>query len=438
MPTVDDYLFLPNGRPLLKEHVKAADLLDYIANYLKRFVVLSIFQTAVISLWIIHTYIFDSFDTTPYLNIYSPEKRSGKTRLLEVLDHLVSRPWFTGRVTPAVLARKIDKEKPTLLLDESDAAFKGDKEYSQTLRGILNTGFRSTGKSSICTGQGAHIGYADLSTFCPKAIAGIGNLPDTISDRSIPIRLKRRSQNETIDSFRFKQVEKEASVIRECIVHWIEEISIIDCSPDIPAGLDDRAADCWEPLLAIADVAGGDWPEKSRKAALELMTGSNREDESLGVRLLGDIKSILGESSHITSVNLVSSLKEIEEAPWSDYNGRPLDPRRLAALLKPYDIRPRTIREGESTLKGYHRIDFIDAWQRYLPVNDPSSVTSVTPDSAQIQNEGLKYPSQTTENTPDVTDNPQSYVERNVTDVTDKTPITRETAEKPFGWNIEI
>jgi hypothetical protein len=131
-----------------------AVLLDDIASFLRSFVVLSDYQLQAISLWVAHTHSISSALTTPYLNIYSAEKRSGKTRLLEVLEVLVARPWFTGRLTSAVLARKVDAECPTLLLDESDAAFKGEKEYSETLRGILNTGYRRGGKSSVCVGKG--------------------------------------------------------------------------------------------------------------------------------------------------------------------------------------------------------------------------------------------------------------------------------------------
>ena len=139
---------------------------------------------------------------TPYLAITSAEKQCGKTRLLEVLDLLVSNPWLTGKVSAACLIRKIDSQKPTLLLDESDAAFNGEKEYAEVLRGVLNTGHRRGGHASCCVGQGVNITFKDFHTFCPKAIAGIGKLPDTVADRSIPIRLKRRAPGEPVERFR--------------------------------------------------------------------------------------------------------------------------------------------------------------------------------------------------------------------------------------------
>ena len=164
-----------------------ADLLDKVESFVRRYVVLTDAQATTVALWAAHTHALDAFNCTPYLSVTSADKQSGKTRLLEVLDLLVAKPWFTGRATAAVLVRKIDKEQPTLLLDESDAAFRGEKEYAETLRGLLNTGFKRNGRYSMCVGQGAAISYKDFSTFCPKAIAGIGKLPDTVADRSIPM-----------------------------------------------------------------------------------------------------------------------------------------------------------------------------------------------------------------------------------------------------------
>ncbi|MEK7214362.1 MAG: topoisomerase, partial [Chloroflexota bacterium] len=160
--------------------VPAADggeLLREIENFIRRFVVMTNAQAALVSLWVIHTHAFDAADVTPYLAITSAEKESGKTQLLETLELLVADPWFTARVTAAVLVRKIDAEGPTLLLDESDAAFGADKEYAAALRSVLNSGYRRGGKASCCVGQGASISYKDFSTFCPKAIAGINKLP---------------------------------------------------------------------------------------------------------------------------------------------------------------------------------------------------------------------------------------------------------------------
>ncbi len=147
-----------------------AALLDDLAAFIRRFVVVTDAQAAVVALWTVHTHAVDAAETTPYLSIMSAELESGKTRLLEVMDALVARPWLTGRVTAAVLVRKVDSERPTLLLDESDAAFKGEKDYAEALRGLLNTGYRAAGTASLCVGQGAGITYRDFSTFGAKKL----------------------------------------------------------------------------------------------------------------------------------------------------------------------------------------------------------------------------------------------------------------------------
>jgi hypothetical protein len=402
-----------------------AVLLDDIASFLRSFVVLSDYQLQAISLWVAHTHSISSALTTPYLNIYSAEKRSGKTRLLEVLEVLVARPWFTGRLTSAVLARKVDAECPTLLLDESDAAFKGEKEYSETLRGILNTGYRRGGKSSVCVGKGADISYKDLSTFCPKAIAGIGKLPGTIVDRSIPIQLKRRNSSETVAKFYPRKIGNEIQNLKECLTQC-SKLNLSELEPKIPAELDDRAADCWEPLLAIAETAGANWAENARKAAVALMTGEIRQDDSLGIQLLTDLRGIVKENgSNIPTASLIEALLRIEESPWPDLNGRPLNPRKLASLLKAYGIYSQTIREGNRTFKGYQTADFRDAFGRYLPKDGIPSVTSVTDSFEPIVKCEPNSSVTNIQKEPNVTENSQSYANRNVTLVTDKASVSK-------------
>ncbi len=356
----------------VKSEPDGADVLEKITAFVRRYVVLSEQQLVLLALWVLHTHALDAADTTAYLNIKSAEKRSGKTRLLEVLSLLTARPWLTGRVTAAVLVRKTSAEQPTLLLDESDAAFKGDREYAEALRGILNAGFRRGGVASLCVGQGASLTYKDFPVFCPKAIAGIGRLPDTVADRSIPIVLRRRSPSENVERFRFRKVEPEARPLRDAAAAWAETHleSLKGREPDLPDALDDRAQDIIEPLLAIADAVGAEWPEKARRAAATLLAGGEREDsESLGVRLLRDLRSIFdGEKAErLSTGTLLKVLRAAEDAPWGSLRGEPLDARGLAHLLKPYGIRPEKLREGKGTFRGYRRSSFDDAWSRYTP-----------------------------------------------------------------------
>lgn len=348
-----------------------AEVLDAARAFIRRYVVLSDDQADAVALWAAHTWALDAADATPYLAITSPEKRSGKSRLLESLSLLVARAWFTGRTSPAALYRKIDAEGATLLLDESDAAFGGDKEYSEALRGVLNTGWRRGGKTTACIGQGANITTHDFATFGPKGIAGIGKLPDTVADRAIPIVMKRRAPGERVGRFRWREAEAEAVPLRDRLEAWaaVQMAPLRDARPELPPELDDRAADVWEPLFAIADAVGGDWPATTRRAAVTLMTGEAREDNSLGVRLLGDVRAIFDERrrDRLSTADIVAVLIGDEGAPWGDLRGKPLDARALARMLRKYGVKPRLMRmgEGDTPGRGYRRADFEDAWSRY-------------------------------------------------------------------------
>lgn len=355
----------PSVRTDTPEAPPLDEVLDELAGFVRRFVVMSEAQADAVALWIAHTHAFEAAEQTPYLAISSAEKRSGKTRLLEVLELLVARPWLTGRVTAAVLARKVDAERPTLLLDESDAAFKGDKDYAEALRGLLNTGHRRGGKSTVCVGQGAELSYKDFSTFGPKAIAGIGKLPDTVADRSLPIRLERRAPGEQADRFRRRDVELEVEPLRVALETFasVEILVALEMArPDLPVELDDRAQDAAEPLLAIADHAGEAWGERARRALVELHGGREIEDESAGVRLLSDVKSVFDDERLATEA-LLERLRGLDEAPWGDWYGKPLSARTLAKMLRPYGVAPHS--DGSS--RGYRREAFEGAWARYLP-----------------------------------------------------------------------
>lgn len=339
---------------LLRAHRAAtgescAALLGEITALLRRFVVMSSAQARVVALWTVHTHLIAAADATPYLAVTSAEKRSGKTRLLEVLELLVANPWSTGRTSAATLARKIDADAPTSLLDESDAAFSGDKDYAEALRGVLNFGHRRGGKSTLCVGQGANIGFKDFSAFCPKAIAGIGKLPDTVADRSIPIRLERRAPGERVDRFRRREVEPQTDQIRQRLAALADlgvEV-LTDARPDLPDELDDRALDGVEPLLAVAELAGGSWPVEARAACIELYGGRQVEDESTGVQLLSDIRQVFGDKDKVTSAELLEALHGLDESLWGEWFGKPLSSRALANLLTVRDSHPRRKDRGE-------------------------------------------------------------------------------------------
>jgi hypothetical protein len=210
---------------------------------------------------------------------------------------------------------------------------------------------------------------ASFSVFCPKALAGIGELPDTIADRSIPIRLKRKAKSESAERFRRRDAEAEAELLYMNASAWAEHAvpPLAEARPDLPDQLDDRAQDAWEPLFAIAELIAGDWPALVRAAALELATGSAIDEDSAGVLLLADIRTVFDERGvdRIASASLAEALHEIEESPWAEWFGKPITQTAIAKLLKRFEIKPKVIRIGEETPRGYERAWLEDAWERY-------------------------------------------------------------------------
>ena len=368
-----------------RENVATATeaLLNELVAYVRRYVVLKDSQAATVALWIMHTHAIDAADVTPYLAILSAEKRSGKSRLLEVLSLLVARPLSTANISDAALYRSIADEQPTLLFDEVDAIFGAKARDREDLRGLLNAGYRR-GQFVIRMGGPTMTTREKFAVFCTKAFAGIGRLSDTIMDRSIILNLKRKAPDEAAQRFRWREANAETEGLRQRLQAWgggnLEALAV--ARPDSPEELDDRAAEGWEPLLAIADLAGGAWPRRARSAALDLSAGEAREDDSPGILLLADLRSIFEErhAEKLPSSQLAQELASLEESPWGDLRGRPLDARGLAQRLRRYEIRPKTIRLNECTIKGYAREQFEPSWQRYLQSAAPSPPASnVTP-----------------------------------------------------------
>jgi hypothetical protein len=350
------------------------EFLSAVALFIGRYVVVSGVQLVALALWVLHTHAIEAAQTTPYISITSAEKECGKTRLLEVLDLLVARPWFTGHTTAAALARKTEAERPTLLLDESDAAFKGDRDYAEALRGLLNTGYRRGGKTTLCVGQSTNLQARDFSTFGAKAIAGIGELPDTVASRSIRMQLKRRTPGEKVERFRRATADGIAAGLRERVARWAEEHQAVlaAAEPLTPVELGDRAAECWEPLLAIADLAGGGWSSRAHSAAIELSARGDHASTSSGVLLLGALRSALSGREAVPTDELLDEINGNDELPFGGWGERGLTARRLAALLRPYGVRPDKWREGDKTTRGYVRNAHLDdAFTRWLPPSPP-------------------------------------------------------------------
>jgi hypothetical protein len=330
--------------------------LDAVVAFVRRFVVLTEAQLVAIALWVFHTHAFEAAETTPYISATSAEKRSGKTRLLEVLELLVRTALPTANISDAALFRAITERKPTLLFDEVDAIFGPKARDREDLRGMLNAGYRR-GAVALRMGGANMRTLETFPVFCPKAFAGIGELPDTIRDRAIRIRLERRTREERIERFRRRDVLEQAEPIHQSVesLAALHAETLAYARPHLPDELDDRAQDYWEPLLAIADHAGGDWPTRARAAAVTLSTGEERGDDSMGARLLADIRDVF-ESNGTTrypTAHLIAELAKIEESPWGDWFGKLITPQALGKLLKPYQIKTMPIRAEGEVHRGY-------------------------------------------------------------------------------------
>lgn len=362
-------------------------LLDMIVMFILRFVSLPRKEAAdAIALWVAHTWVFEVFEITPRLSIESAEMRSGKSRLLEVLALLVARPFMAVTPSEAVVFRSIEAHHPTLILDEVDAIFGPKARDNEGLRAILNAGWARGATVPRMVGQGTGMQVKPFSVYGPVVLAGIGSPPTTVCDRSIRIVMKRRGPGERVEKFRRRTASAEGDALRQQLAQWTAEIreNLVAATPDVPEELNDRAADFWEPPLAIADAAGGDWPERARRAAVLLSADPAETAVSEGVELLGDIRRVFDTAGvdRMFSKDLARRLNDLEDAGWSEaQRGQPLTPAGLSRLLKPYGIRSAAIRiASEGGRKGYFRDDFNDAWGRYLAPTDTPDQPASTPE----------------------------------------------------------
>ena len=359
-------------------------VLDEVAAFLKRFVVYPHVHALVAHvLWLAHTHAMEAWDSTPRLAFLSPEPGSGKTRALEITELLVPRPVVAINVSPAYLLRKISDETglPTILFDEIDTVFGDRAREHEDIRGILNAGHRRGATAGRCIIVGKSVKTEEFPAYCPVAVAGLGHLPDTILTRAVVIRMRRRAPSDRVQPYRRREYLAEGLALKQKLADWIarHETALTTARPRMPPEVIDRFADVWEPLLAIADAADERWANAARSAATAFVLEAQDKTPSFGIRLLGDLQTLFAEEKALSSEFIVAELRKLEEAPWDDMRGKPLDPRRLAIMLREYGIRSKTIRLGTTTSKGYEKSDFADAWTRYLTLRPLEGVTEVTP-----------------------------------------------------------
>ena len=369
----------------LDQRPDGAELLARVEAYLTRFVAYpSEHARTAVTLWAAHTHLVGCFDSTPRLALLSPEKQSGKTRTLEILELLCIGAEILNDASAPYLYRRIEAGAVTVLLDEADAIWKRGKseDSAEALRSIVNSGHRKRGTVGRVEMVGKKGELVRYRVYAPVALAGIGDcLPDTILDRAVIVRMRRRAPDEQIEQYRERTCRADGEKLREELAAWAVDAAdrIGDPWPTMPAGVHDRPADVWEPLLAVADVVGGAWPKRARAACVAFVTGARADVASLGSRLLADVRTVFGDRDRMWSAELCERLAAMEEAPWGDMYGKPIDPRRLSRMLGQYDgIKPRDVRIGDRVARGYQREDLADAWHRYLGTVTATAATSTT------------------------------------------------------------
>ncbi|MBV9023164.1 MAG: DUF3631 domain-containing protein [Streptomycetaceae bacterium] len=365
----------PSDKSAAAEASEGDRVLCELRSQIEKFVVMPNKEAlTATTLWIAATQLQTAWQHAPRLAIVGPAKRCGKSRLLDVITETVHAPLITVNASPAAIFRSItEKNPPTLLVDEADTLFGTLKaaERNEDLRGLLNAGHQRNRPTLRVTGP-EHTPVA-FPTFAMAALAGIGDLPDTIMDRSVVVRMRRRTAGESVAAFRTSRDTPALHALRDRLKTWLRPLraKAMDMEPVLP--VEDRAADTWEPLVIVADLAGGPWPDAARTAC-RIMTdqeAGNDDDGGLKIRILADIRRVFageGDPATVRTSRLIEQLNADPEAPWCEYSPHGLTPRGLQLLLKDYGISSANHRfPGGTQAKGFARTQFLDAWSRYCP-----------------------------------------------------------------------
>ncbi|MEM9652484.1 MAG: DUF3631 domain-containing protein [Actinomycetota bacterium] len=368
--------------------VDGADLLDELGAALARYVVLPTPEASVaVTLWIAATHAAPAWNTAPRLVIRGPEKRCGKSRLLDIIEATCHWPRMTVNATPSAIYRSIGLvpgDPPTILLDEADTVFGPAAGDHEDLRGILNAGHQRN--RPALRYDAAARSVEEIETYAMAALAGIGRMPDTIEDRAVIIKMRRRAPHEVVSPYRLRRDGPPLRALKLQLHSWARHHldDLARAEPEMP--LEDRAADTWEALVALADQAGRHWPNLARAAAVAL-TGEVIEDDedTVSIQLLRDCRRVFDGRTFVRTTELLEGLRADLEAPWASHGNAGLTPRTLAGMLREFGVRSTTQRIPGGTAKGYLASDFADTWTRYLPAaSDPPDPPSAA--SQEIRN----------------------------------------------------
>lgn len=346
-------------------------LLGDVEDFFSRFVAFpSDHARVACTLWTAHAHAVEAFESSPRLALLSPEPGSGKTRVLEVVETMVPGAMHVLSASTPAIFRTIEAETTTLLLDEVDAIFgrRGRDENNEDLRALLNAGHRRGATIPRCVGPTHEV--RRFPVYTAVALAGLGDLPDTLMTRSVVIRMRRRTHNEVVEPFRHRIDAPEGHELHNRLQAWISDVhdDLRSAWPEMPEGITDRPADVWEPLLAVADAAGGWWPARARAACVALAGAAVSREASLGIRLLTDLREVFGGVDRLATTAILERLHQLDEAPWSNLKGAPLDARGLAWRLGSYEVSSTKVKIDGKALQGYRREDLWDCWERYCPL----------------------------------------------------------------------
>jgi hypothetical protein len=363
--------------------VDAGAVLSELSEGFRRYAVLPTHADDALALWCAFTWFCEASHIAPLLVIRSPEKGCGKSTVLSIVKRLVYRPWVLSGISAAVLYRVADKHRPTVLIDEGDTFLNNE---NQDLHGIINSGHSKDAPYFWrCVGDDHE--PKGFYVFSPKAIAFIGHTRDTLHDRAVEVELRRKMPSEKVARLRHADGGELDTLARKLARLTEDNLAAFAAMrPAMPESLPDRQADNWEPLLAIAMLAGDEWVQRATAAALAL-TGSKAQSApvSMGVELLTDIQHIFESkrTDKIRTAELVQALCDDPEAAWATYNrGKQISPRQVAKRLAEYGIKADPIREGYEVFRGYRKEQFEDAFTRYRatpPKNPEKNVTTLQP-----------------------------------------------------------
>jgi uncharacterized protein DUF3631 len=367
--------------PVAGTSLSPEKLYNDIKDFVTRYIVFSRPEDVdVVALWIMHTWVAQLFDFTPYIYLHSPVMRCGKTQVHRVVEPLVKNPLRTCNISESALFREIADSHPTLLWDEVDSIFGSRKasEANENKRALLNAGYERGIRAIRMERSGGGFVKITYDPFCPKILAGIGRLPDTIVDRSIPILIHRRLKTQPCQKYRRKD-RANAKPLHDALETWSTDVELLktlrESQPQMPESLTDRQEDIWEPLLAIADSIGGDVPKLAREAARALCGTDNDNEQGYGITYLIAVRKVVGEKGRITSADLIDGLWEADALPSRLMEDEKPNYKKighwLSKFIKSYGGKPaRQLDFDGQNARGYESAELKEVFERYCPEID--------------------------------------------------------------------